>query len=284
MRRYVSLTTIYWLFFAGLFLPEIANAQEKAARYEVPEFRTVTDTAAPDLQSAAPVRLITDADFAPFSFLSNSGSPAGLSVELAMAACEAAKIACTVAAKPFGEIMDALASGSADAAVTGPRLDEATLGRALMTRPYFRVMGRFAALAASPLASPAARDLRGKRIAVVGGTVHAQWLQAYYGSATIVAVDNWPAAGEALKKGEADALFGDNLQTIYWVAGEASAGCCKLLGGAFSDFDYFSRNLSFLVRPDRPELRAALDYGLDMAQKNGATAKIIQSYVPLSPW
>ena len=38
------------------------------------------------------------------------------------------------------------------------------------------------------------------------------------------------------------------------------------------------------VRRDRPELRAAFDYGLDQAQETGATAKIIRTYVPLPPW
>jgi len=90
--------------------------------------------------------------------------------------------------------------------------------------------------------------------------------------------------GAALKAGEVDAIFGDNLQVIYWVAGEAAANCCRLLDGAYSDFDYFSRNLAFLVRPERPELRAAFDYGLDQAQSSGATAKIIRTYVPLPPW
>lgn len=250
----------------------------------MPEFRAEVEAAPPELAPGTAVRLVTDADFAPYSFLSNAGAPAGLAVELAIAACDEAGLRCTVATRPFGEIMETLARGEADAAITGPRLDEDSLKSALMTRPYFRIMARFAALAKSPLTAPDPQGLSGKRIAVVKDTVHAQWLAAYYRDSGIVAVDTWAAAGEALRKGEADALFGDNLQTIYWVAGEASAACCKLLGGAFSDFDYFSRNLSFLVRRDRADLRAALDYGLDKAQASGVTAKIIRTYVPLKPW
>jgi polar amino acid transport system substrate-binding protein len=114
--------------------------------------------------------------------------------------------------------------------------------------------------------------------------VHARWLETYYAGSTLEPYDSLAAAGEALKAGEIDAIFGDNLQTIYWVAGEAAAQCCRLLGGTYSDFDFFSRNLAFLVRPGTAGLRAAFDYGLDQAQSSGATAKIIRSYVPLSPW
>ncbi|MFN4143819.1 transporter substrate-binding domain-containing protein [Aestuariivirga sp.] len=231
-----------------------------------------------------PVRLIADADFAPLSFLSNAGAPAGLAVELAIAACEQARLRCTVEARPFAEIMPALERGEGDVAISGPRLDEATLGAARMTRPYFRTMARFAVANANRLQAADPRALAGRRIGVAKDTVHARWLEAYYGNSRIEAFGSLGEAGEALKTGEVDAVFGDNLQVIYWVMGSAAGSCCRLLDGAFSDFDHFSRNLAFLVRNDRPELRAAFDYGLDQAQASGATARIIRTYVPLPLW
>ena len=119
---------------------------------------------------------------------------------------------------------------------------------------------------------------------MVKGTTHARWLQAYYSGSEIVTFDDRAKAGEALRTGNVAAIFGDNLQIIYWVAGEAARGCCKLLGGAFSDIDYFSSNMAFLIRTARPDLRAAFDYGLDAAQKDGTTEKIFNAYVPLDPW
>jgi polar amino acid transport system substrate-binding protein len=278
------LTIVIWLFSGLAAQSTIVAAEDTEAQYDVPEFRTVQDAPPPSLPQGADVKLVTDADFAPYSFLSSAGAPAGLSVELAITACEAAGLRCTVEAHPFGEIMDILARGGADAAITGPRLDETTLGSALMTRPYFRIMGRFVARADSDLAASDPAALAGRRIAVVRETVHASWLKAYYRRSRIIEVETPAAAGAAVRAGDADVSFGDNLQAIFWTAGEASAACCRLLGGAFSDFDYFSRNLAFLIRRDRPELRAAFDYGLDMAQKNGMTARIIRTYLPLSPW
>lgn len=230
------------------------------------------------------MKLIADADFAPFSFLSRTGAPVGLSVELAIAACERARLSCTVEVRPYGDIMDALERGDADAVITGPGLDEAALSSAQMTRPYFRTMGRFAMTNTGSFEAADGKALSGARIGVVKDTLHARWLQAYYGTSQILPFDTLAAAGDALKAGTIDALFGDNLQVIYWVSGEAAAGCCKLLGNAFSDFDYFSRNLAFLVRQDKPEVRAALDYGLDQAQASGATEKIMKTYVPLPVW
>jgi polar amino acid transport system substrate-binding protein len=273
------------MFFPLFMQPMSAFSQESASLpYEPPLFRTVVDQPRPSIPENLPVKLVADSDFAPFSFLSSTGAPAGIAVELAVAACERARLSCTIEARPYGEILGLLQSGAADVAVTGPRLDSKTLTAAQMTRPYFRIMARFAVAADSALQTADAEALSGSRIGVVKDTVHARWLEAYYGGSYIVPFATLPAAGKALKAGEVDAVLGDNLAVIYWLSGEAAAKCCRLLGGAFSDFDYFSRNLAFLVSPAKPELGAAFDYGLDQAQSSGATAKIIRAYVPLPPW
>ena len=285
MRRYVKFSTVCRVFFGVYMLSQIANAQDNPpAAYQPPLFRTAEEQAPPNLPDNLAVKLIADEDFAPYSFRSRTGSPAGISVEIAIAACEQARLACTVEARPFAEILPALERGEADVAITGPRLDEKTLAAARMTRPYFRIMGRFAVNDTSTLDSASTGNLAGRRIGVVKDTVHARWLATFYASARITTYDDLARAGAALKSGEVDAIFGDNLQVIYWVAGEAAANCCRLLGGAYSDFDYFSRNLAFLARRDRPELAQALDYGLDKAQAEGSTAKILRTYVPLDPW
>lgn len=284
MRHTLKLATASGMFFLWMTQSGIVFSQDSLPGYEPPLFRSVEEGSRPGLPENMAVRLVADADFAPYSFVSNTSSPAGLAVELAIAACERARLRCTLETRPYAEILGTLERGEADVAVTGPRLDPGTLREAQMTRPYFRIMARFAVGNDSPLKTPDAEALSGSRIGVVKDTVHARWLETYYSGSYIEPYDSLAAAGAALKAGEVDAIFGDNLQTIYWVAGEGAAQCCKLLGGAYSDFDYFSRNLSFLVRPDRPELRAAFDYGLDQAQSSGATARIIRTYVPLSPW
>lgn len=284
MRPYVRFTTIVWLLMWVSSLSVIAFAQDGEPQYRVPEFRTVEEQPLPKLADNLKLRLVADADFAPYSFLSRTNSPTGLSVELAIAACERARLNCTVETRPFAEILPALEKGEADVAITGPRLDATTLSAARMTRPYFRIMGRFAVPRTSTLDTASAEALSGRRLGVVKDTVHARWLTAYYGSSRITPFDDLAAAGAALVAGEVDAIFGDNLQVIYWVAGEAAADCCRLLGGAYSDFDYFSRNLAFLVPRDKPELARAFDYGLDKAQADGTTARIIRTYVPLDPW
>jgi polar amino acid transport system substrate-binding protein len=252
--------------------------------YEFPHFRVIDDQAPPTPADGRPVRLLADADFAPYSFLTASGAPAGLAVELGLAACAAAKLKCDVTLRPFDDLLPALTKGEGDVIVSGPRLDEVILNQASMTRPWFRLMGRFAVQRGNPLQAGDKASLGEKRIAVVKDTVHARWLETYYDNAEIVPFADDAKAAEALRTGNVDVLFGDGLRLIYWLAGDDARDCCRLLEGAYTDFEYFSRNLTFLVRLDRPELRAAFDYGLDMAQKSGTTGKIFNAYVPLNPW
>lgn len=286
-RPYVNLTSILWLFLlvASQFWVEPADAQSPQG-YALPRFRDVTALPAspPEIRSGGPVRMIADADFAPFSFTAQNGSPAGLAVELALAACVEINVRCEVRLLPFDALLPALARGEADVILSGLRADAAVLRQALTTRPYFRTMARFMVLSGSPLQSGDARSLAGKRIAVTKDTLHARWLETYYGESEVTAFDTEAAARDALRSGAVEALLGDNLSAIYWIAGAASRNCCRLLDGAFSDFDYFSRNVGFLVRSDRPDLRAALDYGLDAVQIDGNTARVFRTYIPLSPW
>ncbi|MGH6907926.1 MAG: transporter substrate-binding domain-containing protein, partial [Aestuariivirga sp.] len=258
---------------------------EDPAGYKLPKFRKVQSEAKmPAFPESLTLRLLADADFPPFSFASRTGVPAGLSVELAVAACAEIKIKCEVVLKPLPELLPALAGAQGDVIVSGPRIDENALAKAVITRPWFRSFGRFAVQSGNPLKGSDARSLAGKRIATVTGTAHAAWLSAHYASSEVLPFDTEAQAQEALRTGAVDVLFADNLRLIYWITGAASRDCCKILGGAYSDFETFSRNLVFLVRSDRADIRDAFDVALDRLQMNGTTEKLFNAYVPLPPW
>ena len=262
----------------------VSTLVTRALAYDLPQFRTPVAGLTSTLPAGTDIRLLMDQDFAPYSFTAVSGAPAGLATELAFAACAEIKVRCEAIALPYDELRPALSRGDGDIIVSGPRIDEDILSQTIMTRPWFRLMGRFVVQSGNPLEAGDPKSLAGKRIGVVRDTVHARWLEAYYAQAELVPFDDEAKAGDALRTGNVEVLFGDNLRMIYWAAGQASAGCCRLLGGAYTDFDYFSRNLAFLTDPERKDIRDAFDLGLDLAQKSGATQRIFNAYVPLSPW
>ena len=260
-------------------------AAQDAAVPGLPQFRHIDSVAKPPVTFAQRnIRLLTDSDFPPFSYETPEGKTAGVSVDLALAACTVLKANCVVIVKPFNDLLPALINNEGDVIVSGLRIDEAILKNATMTRPYFWSVGRFAVRVGSQLRGSDIRNLAGKRIGYVANSSHGAWLEKYYSRSTLMPFPNEAEMNEALRTGALDVSFGDGLRLIYWLAGSSSRGCCKALDGAFVDRQFFSRNLSFLTRRDDLETVKAFDYALDRLQEKGKSAEIFSRYLPTGLW
>jgi len=274
---------LLWLAFA-LVVSSPVVAQD-AVSSGLPLFRHIDGAAKPPVAVAQrSIRLLTDRDFPPFSYETPEGKTAGVSVDLALAACAELKANCVVIAKPFNELLPALANNEGDVIVSGLRIDEGLLRKTTMTRPYFWSLGRFAVRVGSQLRGSDIRSLAGKRLGFVANTSHGAWLEKYYSRSTLTPFPSETEMNEALRTGALDVSFGDGLRLIYWLAGSASRGCCKTLDGAFVDRQFFSRNLAFLTRREDQETVRALDYALDRLQEKGTSAQIFSRYLPTGLW
>src|SRR5919206_521317 len=96
----------------------------------------------PDLSGLRTVRFLTDDDFPPLHFAGPDGAPTGFSVELARAACERLGIVCTIQARRFDTLLDALAEGRGDVVIAAIPASAALRQRFTATRPYFRTPAR----------------------------------------------------------------------------------------------------------------------------------------------
>lgn len=261
-----------------------ANAQTTAPE-TLPLFRHTDGTARnPANLPTGSIRLLADENFPPFSYGVPEGKHSGLSVELAIAACAELKLDCVVVAKPFDELLPALIANEGDLIASGLRIDENVLKKTAMTRPYFWSLGRFAVKYGSQLRSSDIRSLAGKRIGFVAKTSHGAWLEKYYSRSTLTPFPTEAEMFAALSAGTVDAVFGDDLRLIFWLAGNASKGCCLTLGGAYVDRNFFTRNLAFLARREDQLLVQAFDYALDLLQEKGTASEIYARYIPNGLW
>jgi len=273
------------LWFAPFLVVSSPASAQEAAAPGLPLFRHIDGVAKPSgAMVQRNIRLLTDRDFPPFSYETPEGKTAGVSVDLALAACTELKATCAVIAKPFNELLPALINNEGDVIVSGLRIDAELLKKATMTRPYFWSLGRFAVRVGSQLRGSDIRNLAGKRIGYVANSSHGAWLEKYYSRSTLTAFPSEAEMNEALRTGALDVSFGDDLRLIYWLAGSASRGCCKPLDGAFVDRQFFSRNLSFLTRHDDQDTVKAFDYALDRLQEKGISAKVFARYLPSGLW
>ena len=99
----------------------------------------------PDLSRIQTIRFLTDVDYPPFDYTGTDGNPAGFNVDLARLICDEIKISCTIQARPFDTLLDALNDNRGDAVIASIAPTADTRRRADFTDPYYRTPARFVA-------------------------------------------------------------------------------------------------------------------------------------------
>jgi polar amino acid transport system substrate-binding protein len=262
----------------------IDRAAEPEAVFPVPQFRHIDPTRSePSVRDIALVRFVADDSFPPFSYRDGDGALTGLNVAVADAICRELKLKCEFVVKPWEEAVAAVEKGEADAMLSGLKMSPATLERFDFTAPFLRTVGRFAVRIQNQMPAPDVKSLAGKRIGVIAGSAHEAWVKAYYPRSLLKSYQTEEQAGEGLRTGAVDALFGDAYRLIFWVHGQGARHCCRLLPGAFVEPGYFSGGISIAVRRGNRRLLDALDYGLDRLQTSGEFARIYRKFFPEPP-
>src|SRR6185437_7485589 len=99
----------------------------------------------PDLSRLQSIRFLTDLDYPPFDYAGPDGNPAGFNVDLARLVCDEIKVPCTIQARPFQTLFDALTANQGDAVIASIAANAETRKRADFTDPYYRTPARFVA-------------------------------------------------------------------------------------------------------------------------------------------
>jgi polar amino acid transport system substrate-binding protein len=271
------------ILFMVAVLPTPVDASETVSNF--PSFRHVDATTLDRAPvPGSQVVVAADDDYAPWSFKAADGTLQGISVELAGAACKQAGLACTITAKPFSELVPALAKGEAQVVISGLRPDAPELAGFQMSKPYFRSLGRFVVREGASLATPDIRTLAGKRLGFVRDTSHARFIETYYSRSALTPFESAQAMQDALRTGQIDVAFGDAMQWAFWLNGSDARSCCAFLGKAFVHRDTFTRSLVFVGGKNQSAVIDALDGALDQLDSKAATAEIFSRYLPSSIW
>ena len=242
-----------------------------------PHFRHVDPLAAmPNEKPAGVITLLTDDDFAPFSYKDAKGAIIGIAVDMALQACAEVKLSCQLKPMGFADLMPALARGEGDVIISGLRPTTALMEKTRMTRPYFFSFGRFLMRVGMPFETPDIRSLAGRRIGFVKGTAHQAFLEKYYERSALTPFATEAELFESLRTGKLDAVFTDSLRAGFWLHGTASRNCCVALGGGFVEDATITRGLAFFTGQNRELLREYFDFALDRLDEKGEAAKIFE--------
>ncbi len=238
----------------------------------------------PDLSRLTGIRFLTEIDYPPFNYAGPDGNPAGFNIDLARMICEEIKVQCTIQMRRFDTLLDALASNQGDAVVASIMSTPDIRKRVDFSDPYYRTPARFVALKDAAIEDALPEKLKGKRVAVVAGTAHEAYLRALFTEVEVKPYSTAEAARNALRKGEADLLFGDGISLSFWLNGTDSAGCCVFRGGPFMESRYFGEGIGIAVRRGNDLLRGAINWALFRLWEQGKFTDLWLRYFPVSPY
>jgi len=238
----------------------------------------------PDLQRLTAVRFMTEVDYPPFNFAGPDGNPAGFNVDLARMICEELKVACTVQMRRFDTLFESLDANRGDAAIASMAVSEQTRQRADFSDPYYRPSARFVGRRNAPVDAVTPEAIEGKKVAVVAGSAHEQYLRTLFTEAEVRGFPDSDAAREALRRGEVDFLFGDGFALSFWLNGASSGGCCAFAGGPFIESRYFGEGIGVAVKRGNDNLRLAINWALYRIWDTGRFTDLWLRYFPISPF
>jgi polar amino acid transport system substrate-binding protein len=238
----------------------------------------------PDLSRINGIRFLTEFDYPPFNYAGTDGQPAGFNIDLARMICEEIKTTCTIQARRFDTLIEALNSNSGDAIIASLAATPETRRLVDFSDPYYRTPARFVSRKDVEIDDVRPADLEGKRIGVIAGTAHEAYLRTLF---TEVELHSYPNADDvraALKRGEIDMLFGDGIALSFWLNGTDSGGCCVFRGGPFTESRFFGEGVGIAVRRGNTLLREAINWALFRLWESGKYTDLWLRYFPISPF
>jgi polar amino acid transport system substrate-binding protein len=238
----------------------------------------------PDLSRIHSIRFLTDIDYPPFDYAGPDGNPIGFNVDLARLICEEIKTTCTIQARPFATLIDALDANRGDAVIASIAPTAEMRRRLDFSDPYYRTPARFVARRDSPIKDVLPELLDGKKVAVVAGTAHEAYLREMFTEAEVRRYPNAEAARAALRNKKVDLLFGDGIALSFWLNGTDSDGCCAFRGGPFLESRFFGEGIGIAVKRGNDLLRQALNWALFRQWEKGSFTDLWLRYFPISPF
>jgi polar amino acid transport system substrate-binding protein len=224
---------------------------------------TATDARLSQILTSGVLRVAVSPDRPPLNLKNRSGEIVGFEVDIVQALATAMGLQLSLVELPFAELIESVASGRADLAISGLTMTPERNARVAFAGPYFvsgmSVLARSHAI--TDVEDPAALDLAERRYAALNGSTSAKFIQDVLPHAQLVGVGDYEAGVQMVIDGKVDALFADLLACDMAVWRHPDAGLSALAT------PFTIEPLGIAVPPDAPLLLnlvqnylATLDY------------------------
>ena len=227
-----------------------------------------------------PVRIGTEAAYAPFEYKDDKGELKGYEIELGNALCAAAKMKCEWVNADFDSLIPALNAHKIDAILSQMSITAERAKAVDFTHQVTIGPARFVAKQGSTITDDPA-SLKGKTVAVQSGTTHEKYLgEKLSGVVTAKVYQNQDDAFLDVENGRADATLADATIEYDWLQKTGKAKGFAYAGQELTDPAIFGDGTGIAVRKGDAALRDAFNQALLAIGKDGSFKKINDSYFP----
>jgi putative lysine/arginine/ornithine/histidine/octopine transport system substrate-binding protein len=269
-----------WLW-AALLLA-VAGVLRHASAQDVSSQAGATQAGTPQADAGGVVRIGTLANYPPFEYSSDSGSPKGMEIELGKRYCALAHLQCKWVTLPFTQLIPSLLADKIDAvlaqlSVTAKREAEVSFTAPVTYNSVVLLGPKSSSITDDP------QTMRGKTIGVGADTVEAAWAQSHlHGIATIRPYNDGELELQDLRDHKLDAVITDQ-PAAYDFLREGGKFDFTFLGKPLDDQMILGAgNTAIAVRKDDVALREAFDAAINAVRQDGTFEKVSAMYFPFS--
>jgi ABC-type amino acid transport substrate-binding protein len=222
------------------------------------------------------------ANYPPFEYSSDSGSPKGMEIELGKKYCAVAHLQCKWVTLPFTQLIPSLLDHKIDAVLAQLSITASRAARVSFTAP----VTSDSVVVLGPKGSSITDDpgtMRGKTIGVGADTVEEAWAQAHLqGIATIRPYEDGTQELQDLRDHKLDVLISDQ-PAAYDFLREGGKFDFTFLGKPLDDPNILGAGYTAIaVRKEDVMLRAAFDVAIKAVRQDGTFEKVSAMYFPFN--
>jgi polar amino acid transport system substrate-binding protein len=217
--------------------------------------------------------------YPPFASPDASGNWVGWEVEFINAMCAAGEMTCVITPVAWDGIIPSLTSGQIDVIMASMSITEERMQTISFSDKYYNTPTVVIGPKGVEMA-PTAEGLAGKIIGVQASTVHADYVEKYFGptAAEVKIYQTQDEANQDLAAGRLDAVQADSIALDAFLASEAGAACCELKGAVADDPAILGLGVGAGVRKEDTELLAKINTAIAKVIADGTYDTITAKY------
>ncbi len=217
--------------------------------------------------------------YPPFTSPDASGNWVGWEIDLMNAVCAEAQWTCVVTPVAWDGIIPSLTSGQIDVIMSSMSITAERMETIDFSDKYYNTPTVIMAAKGSGI-TPTPEGLAGKIIGVQVATIHEAYVNKYFaaGAAEVKVYQTQDEANQDLAAGRVDAVQADSIALDAFIASEAGAACCEIVGAVADDPEVLGMGVGAGFRKEDSAMREQFNAALAAVIANGTYDSITANY------